>query len=96
MLAPDDSVGNNQGKYEPGEHIGNLRKEYAARLAPIMDALIDADMLDSVTFDCCLRDGDTSHARDGYYLHVIVLSSNSEDFNSDLGLLFRESELCFD
>ena len=96
MLAPDDCEGNNQGKYEPGERIGNLRKEYAARLAPIMDALIDADMLDSVTFDCCLRDDDTSHARDGYYLHVIVLSSNSEDFNSDLRVLFRESELCFD
>ena len=46
MLAPDDSEGNNQGKYEPGERIGNLCKEYAARLAPIMDALIDADMLD--------------------------------------------------
>ena len=45
MLAPDDSVGNNQGKYEPGEQTGNLRKEYAARLAPIMDALIDADAL---------------------------------------------------
>ena len=78
------------------QEIGNLRKEYAPRLAPIMDTLIDADMLDLVTFDCCLRDGDTSHARDGYYLHVIVWSSNSIDFNIDLHSLFRESELCID
>ena len=93
VLAPDDSEGTNWGKYEPGEHIGNLRKEYAARLAPIIDALIDTDELDSITFDCCLRDGDTTHDRNGYYLHVLVMSSNTSEFNLKLSSLFRESQL---
>ena len=93
VLAPDDSEGTNWGKYEPEEHIGNLHKEYAARLAPIIDTLIDADELDSVILNCCLRDGDTTHDKNGYSLHVIVMSNNTSEFNFNLSSLFRESQL---
>ena len=93
VLAPKDMRGLNSGRYEAGEHIGHLRKESSSKLAPILDQLIDTDMLHSLTFDCYLRDNDTSHARNGYSLHIVVMSSNSIEFNTKLLSLFRECEL---
>jgi hypothetical protein len=93
VLAPENMEGLNSGRYEAGEHIGHLRKESSCKLAPILDKLIDADMVDSVSFDCYLRDNDTTHPRNGYYLHIVVRSSNSVDFNKKLLSLFIESDL---
>lgn len=93
VLAPSNMEGFNSGRYEAGEHIGHLRKESSSKLAPILDMLIKTDMLHSLSFDCYLRDNDTTHARNGYCLHIVVMSSNTIEFNSTLLSLFRESEL---
>lgn len=85
--------GSNNGSYEPGEHIGHLGREWAAKLAPIIDYLLASNTLYSVTFECCLCDGDTSHARNGYTLNIVVFSTNKEDFNQNLLSLLRESHL---
>ena len=92
MLAPDDMDGDNKGFYDPGEHIGNLRREWAALLAPILDMLIETDTLYSVSFDCCLYHGDTSHARNGYALRIFVVSSNTTEFNLKLSSFFSDSQ----
>lgn len=93
VRAPDDKKGSNNGDYEPGEHIGNLRREWTAKLAPIIDFLTASNSLHTVTFDCCLCDGDTSHARNGYALNIVILSTNDTDFNHNLINLLRESHL---
>ena len=93
MLAPDNKKGSNNGDYEPGEHIGHLRREWAAKLAPVIDYLTASNLLHTVTFECNLCDGDTSHARNGYALNIVVLSNNQADFNRNLVSLFRESHL---
>lgn len=93
VLAPENLEGLNSGRYEAGEHIGHLRKESSSKLAPILDKLIDSNMLDTVSFDCYLRDNDTTHARNGYCLHIVVRSSNSIDFNKKLLSLFIQSDL---
>ena len=85
--------GSNNESYEPGEHIGHLGREWAAMLAPIIDCLLASNTLYSVTFECCLCDGDTSHARNGYTLNVFVFSTNKEEFNQNLLSLLRESHL---
>ena len=89
MLAPDDMEGDNKGFYDPGEHIGNLRREWVALLAPILDMLIETDTLYSVSFDCCLNDGDTSHTWNGYALRTFLVSSNTTEFNLNLLSFFR-------
>lgn len=93
MLAPDDYDGNNLGTFSPNEHIGHILKEYAARLAPIIDDLAATGMLNSVQFDCFLRDNDTTHHRNGYYLNVVVMCSNTSDFCSYLRNAFIENNL---
>ena len=92
MLAPDDMEGDNDGYYDPGEHIGHLRKEWAAQFAPVIDLLIETDKLYSVTFDCCLFDTDTTHNKDGYALRIFVLSSSTKEFNLKLLSLFNGSD----
>ena len=93
MVAPDNKKDSNKGDYEPGEHIGHLRREWAAKLAPMIDFLTASKMLHTVTFDCCLCDGDTSHARNGYALNVVILSNNDAEFNHNLISLFHDSHL---
>lgn len=93
VRAPDNMDGSDSGSYEPGEHIGHLGREWAAKLAPIIDYLLASNTLYSVTFECCLCDGDTSHARNGYTLNIVVSSINKEEFNQNLLLLLRESHL---
>jgi hypothetical protein len=90
VLAPDNMEGDNQGHYEPGEHIGHLRREWAAKLAPILDFLFDTDTLHNVTLDCNLKDNDTTHDRNGYWLNVVVLSSHSAEFNTKLSSFFSD------
>lgn len=93
VLAPHNMEGCNSGRYEAGEHIGHLRRETSVKLAPILDILKDTNMLHTVTFECCLRDNDTSHARNGYSLHVNVMSSNTKEYNLKLLSLFTDSQL---
>ena len=62
------------------------------KLALIIDYLLASNTLYSVLFECCLCDGDTSHARNGYTLTIIVFSTNKED-NQYLLSLLRESHL---
>lgn len=89
MLAPDDYDRNNHGVLSPNEHIGHMLKEYAARLAPIIDDLAATGMLNSVQFDCFLRDSDTAHQRNGYYLNIVVMcNSNTSEFCSYLRNIF--------
>ena len=76
MLAPDDLHGRNKGTYTPGEHIGHLRREHSSQLAPVIDALIDSDMLRFITIECNLTDMDTNHSRKGYTLSVVVMSDS--------------------
>lgn len=93
VRAPRNMEGSNRGSFETGEHIGHLRRETSVKLSPIIDTLHDTNMLHTVTFDCFLRDNDTTHARNGYSLHVVVMSSNSMEFNLKLLSLFNDSEL---
>lgn len=93
VRAPDNMDGSNSGSYEPGEHIGHLGREWAAKPAPIIDYLIESHTLHSVTFECCLCDGDTSHARKGYTLNIVIFSTNKEEFNLNLISLLRGSNL---
>ena len=93
VRAPDNMDGSNDGHYVPGEHIGHLGREWAAKLAPIIDYLLESHTFHYVTFECCLCDGDTSHARKGYTLNVVVFSTNKEEFNLNLVSLLRESNL---
>ena len=79
MLAPDDHNGSNKGTYIPGEHIGHLRREWAAKLAPIINKLTDLDMLQFVSFDCLLCESDTNHSRNGYALTVVVMSASDDN-----------------
>lgn len=79
MLAPDDHNGPNKGTYIPGEHIGHLRREWAAKLAPIIDKLTDCDMLQFISFDCLLCESDTNHSRNGYALTVVVMSASDDN-----------------
>ena len=73
VLAPDNVGGLNKGDFHPGEHIGHLKREWAAKLAPILDDLICTNMLHLVSFDCYLRDGDTSHQKKGYTLNIVIM-----------------------
>ena len=66
VLAPNNLNGVNKGVHHPGEHIGHIKMEWAAKLARIIDELIDTNTLNTVCFDCYLSDGDTTHARKGY------------------------------
>lgn len=91
VLAPDDCDGNNRGLFHPNEHIGHLRKEYAAKLAPIIDELIVTDLLRSVQFDCFLGDGDTTHAAIGYSLYVVVMCINTPELRRHLNNVFIET-----
>ena len=63
MLAPDEFLGDNQGCYEPNEHIGHFRKELAAKLAPLVDNQILSGMLFTIKFECFVHDSDTTHHR---------------------------------
>ena len=63
MRAPDSIGGCNKRAFDPGEHIGHIKREWAAKLAPILDYLICTGMLDSVCFDCFLSYGDTNHTK---------------------------------
>ena len=76
MLAPDDLHGRNKGTYTPGEHIGHLRREHSSQLAPVIDALIDSDMMRFITIECNLNDMDTNHSRKRYTLSVVVMSDS--------------------
>lgn len=73
VRAPDNVGGCNKGNYDPGEHIGHLKREWAAKLAPILDELEHSNMLDFVSFDCHLDDNDTSHRRKGYSLNIVIM-----------------------
>ena len=93
VRAPDDCDGNNRGLYRINEHIGHLRKEYSARLAPIIDELTVTGMLSSVKFDCFLRDSDTTHHRNGYCLNIVVMCSHTSEFCDYLKNVFIDSNL---
>ena len=83
VLAPDDHNGSNKGAYISDEHIGHLRREWATKLAPIIEKLIDLDMLQFASFDCLLCESDANHSRNGYVL-TIVVKSECDDSKSYL------------
>jgi hypothetical protein len=90
VLAPGNFTGKNRGQYIFHERIGNIRRECAAKLAPIMDAM---DSVDTVSFEFNLFYTDTSHSPKGYRLKLIVLSSNSSAFNDVLLQNFTDAKL---
>ena len=93
VRAPDNIVGCNKGAFDPGEHIGHIKREWAAKLAPVIDDLIRTGMLDSVCFDCFLSDSDTNHTRKGYILNVVIMCHNIKEVSDKLANLLSISQL---
>lgn len=93
VRAPDTFGGCNTGAYDPGEHIGHLKREWSAKLAPIIDYLISSGMLDSVRFDCVLSEGDTNHTKSGYILNIIIMCCDITALSDKLENLLAISEL---
>lgn len=88
LLAPSRYVDVSQGSFIPGQHIGHISRNFAAILAPLIDD-------HHLTLSCYahLVYGDTNHSRVGYDIDVVVLSSNSTEFNELLFLKFSELNL---
>ena len=93
MRAPDNLGEVNKGNFYPREHIGHLKREWAAKLAPIIDYLVCNNMLHLVSFDCYLRDGDTTHQKKGYSLNIIVMCHDIEVLSSKLANLIAINNL---
>ena len=93
MRAPDSIGGCNKGAFDPGEHIGHIKREWAAKLAPILDDLMCTGMLDSVCFDCFLSDGDTNHTKKGCILNVVITCRDITVLSDKLANLVTISEL---
>ena len=93
VRAPDNILGCNKGAYDPGEYIGHLKREWAAKLAPVIDDLTRTGMLDCVCFDCFLSDGDTNHSRKGYILNVVIMCRNIKEVSDKLANLLSISQL---
>ena len=93
VRAPDSVSGCNTGAYDPGEHIGHLKREWSAKLAPILDYLTCRGMLDSVRFDCFLSEGDTNHTKKGYNLNIVIMCCDITALSEKLENLLAISEL---
>ena len=88
MLAPSKYVDVRQGSFIPGQHIGHISRNFASILAPLID-----DHHLTLSFYAHLVYGDTNHSRVGYDIDVVVLSSNSKEFNELLFVQFSELKL---
>ena len=93
VRALDNLLGVNTGTFYPGEHIGHLKREWAAKLAPLIDYLVCNNMLHLVSFDCYLRDGDTTHQKKGYLLNIVVMCRDIEVLTRKLANLITINNL---
>ena len=93
VRAPDNILRCNKETYDPGEHIGHIKRDRAAKLAPVIDDLTRTGMLDYVCFDCFLSDGDTNHSRKGDILNVVIMCRNIKEVSYKLANLLSISQL---
>lgn len=79
--------------YENGERIGNVSRDVAEVLSLLMDGTLDY-LLECSTYGLgfqlkCVLCDDSNHKSDGFGIHIVVYSINSDIFTDQLIIFFQ-------